>query len=94
MRPAPRFCGPALRLHKSACALPANYGYDQFPPRKILLPHDALGRKFLGLCYGAGPATSMAVAGPIFGFSEGWQLIVNTGTTIVTFLMVFLIQRF
>jgi low affinity Fe/Cu permease len=34
-----------------------------------------------------------AVAGPIFGFSEGWQLIVNTGTTIVTFLMVFLIQR-
>jgi low affinity Fe/Cu permease len=34
-----------------------------------------------------------AVAGPIFSFSEGWQLIVNTGTTIVTFLMVFLIQN-
>lgn len=31
--------------------------------------------------------------GPIFGFSDTWQLVINTGTTIVTFLMVFLIQR-
>jgi low affinity Fe/Cu permease len=31
--------------------------------------------------------------GPIFGYSDTWQLVVNTGTTIVTFLMVFLIQR-
>ena len=34
-----------------------------------------------------------AVTGPIFGFSDTWQLVVNTGTTIVTFLMVFLIQN-
>ena len=34
-----------------------------------------------------------AATGPIFGFSETWQLIINTGTTIVTFLMVFLIQN-
>jgi low affinity Fe/Cu permease len=34
-----------------------------------------------------------AVTGPFFGFSETWQLIINTGTTIVTFLMVFLIQN-
>ena len=33
------------------------------------------------------------VTGPIFNFSTGWQLVINTGTTIVTFLMVFLIQR-
>ena len=33
------------------------------------------------------------VTGPIFGYSNTWQLIINTGTTIVTFLMVFLIQR-
>ena len=33
------------------------------------------------------------VSGPIFGFSDTWQLVINTGTTIVTFLMVFLIQR-
>jgi len=31
-------------------------------------------------------------AGPIFGYSDSWQLVINTGTTIVTFLMVFLIQ--
>jgi len=31
--------------------------------------------------------------GPIFGFSDTWQLVINTGTTIVTFLMVFLIQN-
>jgi low affinity Fe/Cu permease len=31
--------------------------------------------------------------GPVFGFSDTWQLVINTGTTIVTFLMVFLIQR-
>ncbi|MDR0181971.1 low affinity iron permease family protein [Lysobacter arvi] len=41
---------------------------------------------------------SMVVAawlltGPIFGYSDSWQLVINTGTTIVTFLMVFLIQN-
>lgn len=34
-----------------------------------------------------------AITGPIFNFSDTWQLIINTGTTIVTFLMVFLIQN-
>ena len=34
-----------------------------------------------------------AVSGPIFGFGDTWQLVINTGTTIVTFLMVFLIQQ-
>jgi low affinity Fe/Cu permease len=34
-----------------------------------------------------------AVTGPIFRFSETWQLVINTGTTIITFLMVFLIQN-
>jgi low affinity Fe/Cu permease len=33
-----------------------------------------------------------AITGPLFGFSDTWQLVINTGTTIVTFLMVFLIQ--
>lgn len=33
------------------------------------------------------------ISGPIFNFSDTWQLVINTGTTIVTFLMVFLIQR-
>jgi low affinity Fe/Cu permease len=50
---------------------------------------------------GSSAAFAVAVAviivwlatGPIFGFSDTWQLVINTGTTIVTFLMVFLIQR-
>jgi low affinity Fe/Cu permease len=34
-----------------------------------------------------------ALTGPLFGYSDTWQLVINTGTTIVTFLMVFLIQN-
>jgi len=34
-----------------------------------------------------------AITGPVFGFSDTWQLVINTGTTIITFLMVFLIQQ-
>ena len=34
-----------------------------------------------------------AATGPLFGFSDTWQLVINTGTTVVTFLMVFVIQR-
>jgi len=34
-----------------------------------------------------------AITGPFFGFSDTWQLVINTGTTIITFLMVFLIQN-
>ena len=50
---------------------------------------------------GRPPVFSIAVAlivvwrvtGPLFGFSDTWQLVINTGTTIITFLMVFLIQN-
>src|SRR4051812_25890789 len=41
----------------------------------------------------AGVIVIWAICGPIFGFSDTWQLIINTGTTIITFLMVFLIQN-
>ncbi|MEO8279364.1 MAG: low affinity iron permease family protein [Ideonella sp.] len=40
-----------------------------------------------------GVIAAWVVSGPIFGFSDTWQLVINTGTTIVTFLMVFLIQN-
>jgi len=40
-----------------------------------------------------GVVAAWVVSGPIFGFSDTWQLVINTGTTIVTFLMVFLIQN-
>jgi low affinity Fe/Cu permease len=40
-----------------------------------------------------GTVVVWAISGPFFGFSDTWQLVINTGTTIVTFLMVFLIQN-
>ena len=40
----------------------------------------------------AGVVLAWALTGPLFAFSDTWQLVINTGTTIVTFLMVFLIQ--
>ncbi len=40
-----------------------------------------------------GVIAAWIVTGPLFGFSDTWQLVINTGTTIITFLMVFLIQN-
>jgi len=47
------------------------------------------------LCFGLAVLVILAwvVTGPMFGYSNTWQLVINTGTTIVTFLMVFLIQN-
>ncbi|MFN1219491.1 low affinity iron permease family protein [Chryseobacterium kwangjuense] len=53
--------------------------------------------KFTGSSYAFIGATlivvAWAVSGPVFNYSETWQLVINTGTTIITFLMVFLIQK-
>jgi low affinity Fe/Cu permease len=53
--------------------------------------------RWTGSSWGFGVALGVivawAVTGPLFRFSDSWQLVINTGTTIVTFLMVFLIQR-
>jgi low affinity Fe/Cu permease len=46
-----------------------------------------------GLTSAVGVVVLWAASGPFFGWSNTWQLVINTGTTIVTFLMVFLIQR-
>jgi len=59
-----------------------------------------IAKRTAQLC-GRPPAFTLAVSivavwlitGPVFGFSDTWQLVINTGTTIVTFLMVFLIQN-
>ena len=47
----------------------------------------------LAFALGTAIVVGWAVSGPFFGYSETWQLVINTGTTIVTFLMVFLIQN-
>lgn len=61
------------------------------------------GRFAKGTAHATGTLTAFGIAfcvivvwgvtGPVFGFSDTWQLVINTGTTIVTFLMVFLIQN-
>src|ERR1044071_2769141 len=51
----------------------------------------ATGRP-LAFMIAAGVIVVWAISGPLFGFRSTWQLVINTGTTIVTFLMVFLIQ--
>jgi low affinity Fe/Cu permease len=47
----------------------------------------------LAFCIAAATIITWAIVGPLFGFSDTWQLVINTATTIVTFLMVFLIQN-
>jgi low affinity Fe/Cu permease len=54
---------------------------------------DSLGRKLLGVRARGAVLVVWITTGPVFRFSDTWQLVINTGTTIVTFLMVFLIQR-
>jgi low affinity Fe/Cu permease len=66
-------------------------------------PTPIFERAALAITRAAGSARAFALAvgvvvvwgltGPVFGFSDTWQLVINTGTTIVTFLMVFLIQQ-
>ncbi|MBD7922235.1 low affinity iron permease family protein [Xanthomonas bonasiae] len=44
-------------------------------------------------CIALGIVALWGASGPVFGFNDTWQLVINTGTTIITFLMVFLIQH-
>jgi len=64
---------------------------DEFVPRFALSVSDGTGtpRAFIGAL---AIVVLWAASGPLFGWSDSWQLVVNTGTTIVTFLMVFLVQ--
>lgn len=52
----------------------------------------ATGRSFV-FAWAVGIILVWLITGPLFGFSDTWQLVINTGTTIITFLMVFLIQN-
>ena len=78
-----------LSEQKLANGLPArNEWFDAFARKASLLcgkPVVFLGAVVIVLVW--------AISGPLFNFSDTWQLVINTGTTIVTFLMVFLIQN-
>ncbi len=47
----------------------------------------------LAFILATGTVLCWIVTGPLFGFSDTWQLVINTGTTIITFLMVFLLRN-
>lgn len=70
---------------------PEPQGTDQFG-RFAAAASAWLGSKW-AFAGAAGLLGGWAISGPIFHFSDTWQLVINTGTTIVTFLMVFLIQN-
>jgi low affinity Fe/Cu permease len=68
---------------------PLNEGVGERLARKLTCFTGSTPAVLLAL----GCVLAWAAVGPWFGYSEEWQLVINTGTTIITFLMVFLIQR-
>ena len=70
-------------------------GIIDFEKSFALLCFDSFenGRQFAAFCFAALFILGWAISGPYFGFSANWQMVVNTVTTIATFLMVFVIQN-
>ncbi len=60
---------------------------------RIASATSALAGQPLAFMIAVGTIVTWAFTGPLFGFSDTWQLVINTSTTIVTFLMVFVIQN-
>jgi low affinity Fe/Cu permease len=65
---------------------------NQFFAKTAKAVSDAVGSP-VAFIVASGAVVIWALSGPIFGYSQSWQLVINTGTTIVTFLMVFVIQN-
>jgi len=59
----------------------------------VRAPGHGMGRQFVGIRRRGRRHRHLGLLGPVYHFSDTWQLVINTGTTIITFLMVFLIQR-
>ena len=80
---------PAAKEEKTSSA---NHGHETFLER-----FSGFSMRWAGSSWAFGVAVAIivvwGVTGPLFHYSDSWQLVINTGTTIVTFLMVFLIQR-
>ena len=104
-RPWPIAC-PPTRAHtgaSGAAARPAlvqfgnRYGKTAVQPTAWYSRFAKSAAQFCGrprvFALAVGVIALWIASGPLFGFSDTWQLVINTGTTIVTFLMVFLIQN-
>ena len=77
----------------SDCVLFLKYFVSARLVRKIRRRHSRVTGKPLAFLLATATVVVWAITGPIFKYSDTWQLVINTGTTIVTFLMVFLIQH-
>jgi low affinity Fe/Cu permease len=77
--------------------MPSRRKDDESPLSEALASAAGAVTRWAGSSWGFATAFTVVIlwglTGPMFGFSDTWQLVINTGTTIVTFLMVFLIQR-
>jgi low affinity Fe/Cu permease len=84
-----RGCDPAKPAHGP--------DVDRVPKRDLFGKIASATTRFTGgrwgFCLAFGSVILWAALGPVFRYSDNWQLVINTGTTIVTFLMVFLIQN-
>jgi low affinity Fe/Cu permease len=78
-------------ITRNSTAVPAPATRDRFG-RFASVASSCVGSKWAFILAGA-VIVLWAATGPVFHYSDTWQLIINTGTTIVTFLMVFLIQN-
>lgn len=87
--PITRECGMKNNSIKKKSGKPANKFYFSGFTKVV---SDAVG-SFWCFIVAVGFVILWAVSGPTFGFSSTWQLVINTSTTIITFLMVFLIQN-
>ena len=79
-------------MHAAAAHIQNRRSQDKFFSRIATLAAHETGRSW-AFTLAFGVILVWALTGPIFHFSDTWQLVINTGTTIVTFLMVFLIQH-
>ncbi len=88
---------PALHWTRTTLVAPRTRGIPPMKPRSIFnniakKASHAAGTPWV-FCMAMGVVVVWACSGPLFGFNDTWQLVINTGTTIITFLMVFLIQH-
>jgi len=90
-RPAPKLASKAASAKSSAESAGDNFWSEKFSQAACVTAH-WMGKP-IAFLVAAAAVLVWAATGPLFGYSDTWQLVINTSTTIVTFLMVFLIQN-